>query len=181
MKSAIHFIFMLLILAAASCNLQMPKEPTPAVIAGGVDILSVSSPAFKNGDMIPSEYTCDGGGVNPEISVSQVPNGTQSLVLIIEDPDATAGTWIHWLMWNIPATLPVERADAPGVQGTNSWGRSAYGGPCPPSGIHRYFFRVYALDINLSLQKGSTKTEVLSAMKGHILANGELIGTYLRK
>jgi Raf kinase inhibitor-like YbhB/YbcL family protein len=146
----------------------------------------VRSPAFKHEETIPSKYTCDGENMSPPIAIDNVPDNTSSIVLIMDDPDATNGeTWDHWVVFNIPENLTrIGEGEEPkeGVPGNNSWGNTGYGGPCPPeeSGPHRYFFKVYALDSSLRLQKGATKKEILDAMQGHIVAKGELMGKYAR-
>jgi hypothetical protein len=142
--------------------------------------LSITSPAFENRKLIPKKYTADGEDVNPPINIEGIPDGTKSLVLIVDDPDAPMGTWIHWVMWNIPVRNRIDENSAPGVQGRNSWNRNSYGGPDPPSGTHRYFFKIYAIDTTLSLERTATKNEVEKAMEKHILAKGELVGLYHR-
>ena len=145
----------------------------------------LTSVAFAAGEPIPAKYTCDGANVSPPLAWSDAPPGTQSLALIMDDPDAPAGTWDHWLLFNIPANvrnLP-EQAGAPAgsVDGKNGWGRTGYGGPCPPRGTHRYFFKLYALAAKLDLPAGANKSQLLRAMKTHILAQAELMGTYARQ
>lgn len=142
--------------------------------------LTITSPAFKPGGKIPSRFTCDGADENPALDIAAIPAGAKSLALIVEDPDAPAGTWLHWLVWNIPVTRHIEESDVPGDQGRNDFGRNDYGGPCPPSGTHRYIFKVYALDVVLDLPEGSPRMEVETAMVDHILAYGELTGLYKR-
>ncbi len=150
--------------------------------------LEVVSPAFAAGGMIPRKHTCDGEDVSPEISWSGAPAGTRSFALICDDPDAPAGTWVHWVVFNLPAAvsrLPEALPAAPslpngGRQGKNDFRRIGYGGPCPPSGTHRYVFKVYALDRLLDLEPGATKAQVEAAMKGHVLAEGSLMGRYRR-
>ena len=143
--------------------------------------LTVKSPAFESNKLIPAKYTCDGEEVNPPLTIEGAPEGTKSLVLVIDDPDAAAGTWNHWLVWNIPpATRKIEEDTVPGIQGVNTSGKRAYGGPCPPSGTHRYFFKVYALDAKLNSNPNSRKDDVEKAMEGHVLAKGELLGLYRR-
>jgi Raf kinase inhibitor-like YbhB/YbcL family protein len=152
--------------------------------ARDMDTLKLSSPAFKHNESIPSKYTCDGADVNPPLVIENVPPGTKSLALIVDDPDAPAGTWVHWVLWNIvPATKEIRENAVPSgaLQGINDFRKSDYGGPCPPSGTHRYFFKLYALDMMLSLGPKTKKTELEHAMKGHIVAHGELIGLYKRK
>ncbi len=151
--------------------------------------LALSSPAFAHGQSIPRKYTCDGEDVSPPLSWSGAPPGTKSFALIADDPDAPAGTWVHWVLYDIPSQntgLPehvhaeAKLADS-GVRGSNSWQRLGYGGPCPPGGTHRYFFKLYALDAVLSLPAGSGKTQLLFAMEGHVLAQTDLMGTYQRR
>jgi Raf kinase inhibitor-like YbhB/YbcL family protein len=142
--------------------------------------LSVSSPAFENNKLIPSKYTCDGDNVNPPLTIEGVPDGTKSLVLIVDDPDATIGTFDHWVVWNIPPTNKIEENTVLGTEGVNDYRKHSYDGPCPPWGTHRYFFKVYALDTKLDLSPNSRKKDVEKAMQGHVLAKGELIGLYRR-
>jgi len=151
--------------------------------------LTLSSPAFVQGAAIPVQYTCDGADQSPPLAWTGAPDDVQSFALIMDDPDAPAGTWEHWLIFNIPASttdLPAAVATTPtladgSIQGTNSWRRVGYGGPCPPSGQHRYFFKFYALDAMLSLRSSATKADLLQAMEGHILAQSELMGVYRRR
>jgi len=133
--------------------------------------------------MIPPEFTCDGSDVSPPLEISDAPASTKSLALIVDDPDAPVGTWDHWIVFNIPpSTRQIGKGTEPqGTPGKNSWGRTGYGGPCPPSGTHRYFFKSYALDGNLNLQPGSTKKQIEAAMQGHIIAKAELVGLYKRR
>jgi Raf kinase inhibitor-like YbhB/YbcL family protein len=141
----------------------------------------VKSPAFENNRPIPVKYTCDGADVNPPLTIEGVPEETKTLVLIVDDPDAPMGTFDHWVVWNIPPTTRIiEENTAPGKEGISSYGKHSYGGPCPPSGTHRYFFKVYALDTQLDLKLSSTKRDVEKAMKEHVLAEGELVGVYSR-
>ncbi len=148
--------------------------------------LTLTSSAFNAGTAIPARYTCDDADVTPPLTIAGVPPGAKSLALIMDDPDAPAGTWDHWLLYNLPpdtAGLAEDlRALPQGARlGKNSWGRTAWGGPCPPRGSHRYFFRLYALDQNLSLPEGATKRQILAAIDGHVLAQAELMGTYTRR
>jgi Raf kinase inhibitor-like YbhB/YbcL family protein len=143
--------------------------------------LSVKSPVFENNKFIPVKYSCDGEDVNPPLTIEGVPEEAKSLVLIVDDPDAPAGTWNHWLVWNIPPTArKIEENTVPGTQGITTSRRHAYGGPCPPSGTHRYFFKIYALDTKLDLNADSQKRDVEKAMENHVLAKGELLGLYRR-
>lgn len=146
--------------------------------------MKISSPVFENNECIPSKYTCDGGNISPPLMFSDVPGNAQSLVLIMDDPDAPRGTWIHWTIWNIdPKTTGIKENSVPGeaVEGITSFGRAGYGGPCPPTGTHRYFFKLYALDAKLDLAPDLDKSALEKAMQNHILAQAELIGLYTRK
>lgn len=141
----------------------------------------ITSPVFKNNEMIPRKYTCDGADVNPTLNIRGIPRKAESLVLIVDDPDAPMGTWDHWIVWNIPPEERIEENSVPGIEGLNDFRKHSYGGPCPPSGTHRYFFRVYALDAMLDLKPNSRKRDVERAMRGHILAQAEIIGLYRRR
>ncbi|HOJ13319.1 MAG TPA: YbhB/YbcL family Raf kinase inhibitor-like protein [Deltaproteobacteria bacterium] len=149
----------------------------------------LTSPAFTAGTEIPSVYTCQGRDISPPLSWSGAPAGTKSLVLVCEDPDAPLGTWVHWVYYDIPPSLSrlpegipkTARPPQGGTQGKSSFGDLGYGGPCPPWGTHRYFFRLYALDTVLGIPEGAKKKQVLEAMKGHVLATAELMGTYKKK
>ncbi len=150
--------------------------------------MTITSTAFQPNGTIPSKYTCDGENINPPITFSKVPKEAKSLVLIIDDPDAVpAGrqtpskTFTHWVVYNIPpSTLQILEGEIPpnSMQGMTDFGKTRYGGPCPPSGVHRYFFKLFALDSNLELKVGASKEEVLKAMKNHLLESTELIGLY---
>ncbi len=150
--------------------------------------IKVTSSVFPEGGMIPQQYTCDGANLSPPLSLSGLPAGTASLALLVEDPDAPRGTFTHWVAFNLPPVLHEvpERAGAErliqggGLQGKNDFGKPGYGGPCPPSGTHRYYFKVYALDTVLNLDAGASKDQLLHAMKGHVLAEGQLMGRYHR-
>lgn len=144
--------------------------------------MKLLSSAFEDGEAIPSEYTCDGSDISPPLSVSSIPENTKSLALIVDDPDAPTGTWVHWLVWNIPAnkTSFSKGENITFPQGKNDFGDLNYGGPCPPSETHRYFFKLYALDTTLKIIKGATKEQLESAMSGHTIEEAQLIGTYSR-
>ncbi len=147
--------------------------------------IEVSSSAFEEGSAIPARYTCDGQDISPDLAWKNIPEGTQSLALIMDDPDAPGGTWVHWVVVDMPADLtglPEDVGVKPGggIDGNNSWRRTGYGGPCPPRGTHRYFFKLYALDSFLELDPGVTRYQVEKAMEGHILGMGQLMGTYRR-
>lgn len=150
--------------------------------------MKLSSSAFREGEMIPQVYTCDGRDASPPLAWSDVPAGAKSLVLICDDPDAPVGTWVHWVLFDLPPDLnglpegvtASELAKQGSRQGMNSWKRASYGGPCPPSGTHRYFFKLYALDARLALGDSATAKDVQAAIKGHILAEAQLMGRYRR-
>lgn len=154
--------------------------------------LTLSSTAFEDGAAIPAKYTCDGPDVSPALTWSGAPPNTKTFALIADDPDAPGGTWVHWVLYNLPgntAALPeaLSKMDTPveipgALQGKNDFNRNGYGGPCPPAGkAHRYLFKVYALDAPLSLNAGARKADVEHAMQGHILGTAQLMGTYARK
>lgn len=140
--------------------------------------LIVSSPEFIENGLIPVKYTCKGAGHNPVLVIDQVPEGTEYLVLIMEDPDAAKGTFTHWVLFDIQATNSIEENSGQGVSGVNSRGKMGYTPPCPPSGIHRYFFHLFALDRGLNLRPGSDRSAVEEAMRPHVLASGSLMGRY---
>ncbi len=151
--------------------------------------MQVSTKSFSAGGEIPKRYTCDGADVSPQLSWSDPPQGSQSLALIADDPDAPRGTWTHWVVYDLPARTKelaedvrkVDQMPGGGSQGRNDFGKVGYGGPCPPPGKpHRYFFRVFALDKPLGLKPGASRKEVESAMQGHVLEQGEVMGRYGR-
>jgi len=144
-------------------------------------ILTLSSPAFQNNQPIPQKYTCDGEDISPPLTIENVPEGTQSLVLIMDDPDAPSGTWVHWIVFNIdPETTSIAEDSVPrdALQSSNSWRLTGYGGPCPPSGTHRYMFKLYALDFKIRVTKGNQVIDVEQEIQGHIIEQTTLIGTY---
>lgn len=143
--------------------------------------MKLSSPAFEHNDYMPKKYTCQGENISPPLVVEDIPEDTKTLALIVDDPDAPAKTWIHWVVYNIKPLAEVEDNTVPGTQGKNDSNPRNYGGPCPPSGTHRYFFKLYALDTELDLAEGATKEELLEAMEGHIIEKAELIGLYEKK
>jgi len=152
--------------------------------------IQLTSTAFAEGKPIPSKYTCDGADVSPPLKWSNVPEGTKSIALVSDDPDAPVGTWVHWVIYNIPPDVTELAEGVPksevltngAKQGMTDFKRIGYGGPCPrPGGPHRYFFKLYALDAELDLKPGATKQQLLRAMEGHILAEGQLMGTYQRR
>jgi Raf kinase inhibitor-like YbhB/YbcL family protein len=162
-------------------------DESGAQVKGGNN-MQMKSSAFKSGARIPAKHTCDGVDVSPPLEWGKLPAGTKYLALICDDPDAPMGTWVHWVLYDVPASagglpekLPPLKELADGTkQGMNDFRAIGYGGPCPPSGEHRYFFRLYALDGPTGLKPGATKAQLLAAMKGHILAEAELMGKYRR-
>lgn len=194
MKRMTFLLLTAVLLSACAPSATATSEQTvddPLAMEDAVSI-EITSSAFGQGQPIPSKHACTGDpasslkDVSPELSWGKPPAGTQSFALIMDDPDAPGGTWVHWVLFNIPAaarglpeSVPVNVTLASGgVSGKNSWGRLGYGGPCPPSGTHRYFFKLYALDEMLGISEGASKGELEKAMVGHILAQGELMGTY---
>ena len=175
----------------SGCGPSLSPKPTPAVESPAAPEITfeLTSTAFAHEEPIPPKYTCDGQDISPPLQWSDPPQGTQSLALICDDPDAPVGTWVHWVLYNLPAearslpeAVPSEAELPDGSRhGQNSWRRLDYGGPCPPSGTHRYFFKLYALDTMLDLEAGEGKKQVLQAMEGHILAQAELMGVYSRQ
>jgi Raf kinase inhibitor-like YbhB/YbcL family protein len=156
---------------------------------GGAMVFQVTSVAFSAGDMIPKKFTCDGPDVSPQLAWNDPPVGTESFALIVDDPDAPVGTWVHWVLYDLPAparqlaegVAKQEQLPSGARQGRNDFGKIGYGGPCPPPGKgHRYFFKLYALDAKLNLKAGATKADVERALKGHILGQAELMGRYGR-
>jgi len=196
-------IFLLILLVGGilifeSSSDRQTKEEVTINVDDKIGIMKLTSSEFSHNQAIPSKYTCDGENVNPPLAISGVPENTKSLALIMDDPDAPAGTWVHWTVWNINPEIsgigenetpssasPFDEASRldPGFasQGQTSFGKQGYGGPCPPSGTHRYFFKLYALDATLSLSQSAIKEDIEKAMEGHILDKSELIGLYSRK
>ena len=170
--------------AAPLPSQESTEQPAEEVVMD----FEISSGAFAQGDSIPTRYSCDGENSSPALAWSNAPDATESFALIFDDPDAPVGTWIHWVVFDIPASTsslveaiePEDTLADGSVHGSNSWDQLGYGGPCPPGGTHRYFFKLYALDTDLGLGVGATKEQVLEAMDGHVLAEAELMGTYTR-
>lgn len=154
-----------------------------------VATIKISSPAFDDGGMIPQQYACDGDNISPPLNWEAVPDGTQSIALIVDDPDAPNGTFVHWVLYDLPPDVQGLPENLPhdkefpigGIQGINSTDQLGYMGPCPPSGTHRYFFKLYALDEKLNLPAGETKSRLLDAMEGHVLGQGQTMGRYQRQ
>ena len=155
----------------------------------GGEKMQITSSAFTESNVIPAKYTCDGQDISPPLEWKNIPTGTKSFALISDDPDAPVGTWVHWVIYNIPPdttifdeNIPREKEFKNGMrQGSNDWPKIGYGGPCPPSGTHRYYFKLYALDTMLGLIPGAAKAQLIQAMKGHILAEAQLMGKYSRR
>lgn len=154
--------------------------PQPVLLSKDIKALEITSDAFENQTSVPVKYTCDGENINPPLSIKNIPNEAKSLVVIIDDPDAPIRAWVHWIMWNIPVSRKIKENSAPGIEGWNDFRNQNYGGPCPISGTHKYFFKVYALNELLDLNPAATKTELEKAMNPYIIAFGELVGLYKR-
>ncbi len=149
-----------------------------------MDTLKITSQAFQNNGHITGKYTCDGEDINPPLLIENCPQATKSIAMIVDDPDAPVGIWVHWVIWNIaPDVKEIKENTIPqgAIEGMNDFGKHSYGGPCPPSGTHRYFFKVYALDNMFGISPNSNKADLENAMKGHILAQGQIIGLYKRR
>jgi hypothetical protein len=140
--------------------------------------MQLMSTEFANNEFIPKKFTCEGEDINPALIIKNIPADTKGLALIVDDPDAPMGIWVHWVVYNIPIISRIDEGSTPGEQGINDFGRQDYGGPCPPSGTHRYFFKIYCLDAELNLKAGLSKRELEKAMQGHILQKAELVGLY---
>ena len=143
--------------------------------------MQLTSPEFDNNKLIPPRFTCEGEDINPPLVMGNISQGAKTLALILDDPDAPMGTFVHWVAYDIPVVSRIDEDSAPGVQGVNDFGKIGYGGPCPPSGTHRYFFKLYALGTHLGLKKGINKETLEKAMQGHIVEKAELIGLYRKK
>jgi Raf kinase inhibitor-like YbhB/YbcL family protein len=167
--------FRVLFLAAALVVFSVGKTK-------GGDLMKISSPEFKHNESIPKKYTCQGQDINPPLTIEGMPQGAKSLALIVDDPDAFMKPWVHWVVFDIaPTTTEISEDSIPGKQGINDFRRKDYGGPCPPSGTHRYFFKIYALDTVLGLIDTTNKKDLEKSMQGHILDQAELIGLYQKK
>jgi Raf kinase inhibitor-like YbhB/YbcL family protein len=174
MKTHLPILMLALSLIASTARAKIPKEAT----------MNLTSPDFGEGGNIPERFTCDGKDISPTLKIDGIPKGAKSLVLIVDDPDAPGGNFTHWLIWNIVPDLTeivANKLPAHALQGVNDFGKSKYSGPCPPAGVHRYYFRFYALDTMLTLPQGSKRKVVNSAIKGHTIAEATLMGRYARK
>lgn len=183
-----HFCFVLTIcFVAGGFEAVQAKDQINVKIKGG-ETMEIKSTSFNHEDMIPAKYTCDGQNISPPLAWSGAPEKTKSYALICDDPDAPVGLWVHWVIFDIPATvnsLPEkvsrqEEIAGLGRNGKNTSGHWGYDGPCPPGGTHRYYFKLYALDTMLNMEAGLTKDDLLKAIKGHILAEAQLMGRYKR-
>jgi len=143
--------------------------------------MKLKSPEFEHNQSIPSRFTCEGEDINPALIIEDIPKEARSLTLIVDDPDAPMGTWVHWVVFDMPVISKIEENSVPAKQGVNNAGGRNYHGPCPPSGTHRYFFKIYALDTVLNLKEGISKGQLENAMQEHILDKAELVGLYKRK
>jgi Raf kinase inhibitor-like YbhB/YbcL family protein len=179
----IFLIFVLVLLIGVIVIFFFQRSPELFSNLTPQENMKISSPVFGPNQLIPKKYTCDGENINPPLKIEDTPKEAKSLVLIVDDPDAPVGTWDHWLVWNIdPKTEEINENSVPekAVLGTNDFGKLPYGGPCPPSGSHRYFFKIYALDTILELPQGVKKEALVKAMENRILDQSELIGRYSR-
>lgn len=181
--SYIVILVIFIVFIGISCSQKDTQISTQnPLIQNNLNPMKITSQAFQNNTEIPARYTCQGENISPPLEISDVPTNTKSLALIVDDPDAPNKSWVHWVIWNIsPSTTTIpENAHFENI-GLNDFGQNNYGGPCPPSGIHRYFFKIYALDTQLIVTSNTNKPDLLSAMTNHILAQSELIGTYIKK
>ena len=190
-KLLITIAALLLFILACSCASQphsvSNQSNTTASSQDQKTAIKVTSTAFKEGEAIPRQYTCDGVNISPSLEWTPTP-GAKTVAIVCDDPDAPAGTWTHWLVYNLPgATMGLienmpaqEKVGGSGMQGTNDFVKIGYGGPCPPRGTHRYFFKLYALDTELPLKPGATKDQLMKAMEGHVMAQGQLMGRYAK-
>lgn len=177
-KYAISIILALLLIIGCSKD----EKNSTTTLSEVNNIMKIKSISFSEGGMIPSKYTADGDNVNPPLSINGTPSEAKSLALIVDDPDAPIGTWTHWIVFDIdPNTILIEEDSIPGTQGMNDFKKNDYGGPSPPTGTHRYRFKLYALDVKTGLSAGARLAEVERAMNGHIIAESVLIGNYKRK
>ena len=176
------FLITLISLLLAGCTAGSVVDTFQSTTTNNLkNMMTITSPAFKNGDPLSQDYTCDGAGTNPPLIFSNVPYGAKSLALIADDPDAPRGTFTHWVVFNIDPKvreIPTEGTPRTALIGKNDFGGNEYGAPCPPSGTHRYFFRLYALDSDLNLSAGASRAKVEAALKAHIIEQAEIFSTY---
>ena len=181
-------LMMLFVVACAKQPAATTSNPSDTQTPPATTNMKLASSAFTEGQAIPHQYTCNGINISPPLEWTGIPKSAKTLAIIADDPDAPAGTWVHWVIYNLPADTmgmienlpPTEEIKGGGLQGKNDFEKIGYGGPCPPSGTHRYFFKLYSIDTELPLKAGATKAEVEKAMAGHVVAQGQLMGTYRR-
>jgi Raf kinase inhibitor-like YbhB/YbcL family protein len=187
MKLRVASIALMMMFAAACAKQPAATTPnSPGTQTTQATTMKLASSAFTEGQAIPRQYTCDGINISPPLEWTGIPKSAKTLAIVADDPDAPAGTWAHWVIYNLPAdtmgmieNVPaMEEIKGGGLQGKNDFEKIGYGGPCPPSGTHRYFFKIYALDSELPLKAGATKADVEKAMSGHVLAQAQLMGTF---
>jgi Raf kinase inhibitor-like YbhB/YbcL family protein len=185
-KFGLLLIASLLLLSCRNETSSNNVQPSNQAVGGKKMEIKVTSKAFQEGGMIPPQYTCSGANISPPLTWESIPESTKSLALIVDDPDAPGKTWVHWVAFNLPVSVKGLSENVPaqesinggGKQGTNDFKKVGYGGPCPPSGTHRYYFKLYALDTELTLDSSATKDQLLKAMEGHLLGEGQLMGRY---
>ena len=170
----IAFVFFVIVIIEYKMILQ------PISLSKELKTLEITSEAFNDRTYIPIKYTCDGENVNPPLTIHNIPLETKSLVLIVDDPDALSGVCVHWIVWNIPPSGKIKEKTVPGIEGINDFKKHNYSGPCPPSGTHRYFFKVYALNDLIELEQPVNSADLDKLMNPHIIGFGELIGLYKR-
>ncbi len=188
MKVLIFILTFLFFCGCTKQNTDIKNQEKQPIEERSQKNMKITSQSFKEGELMPEKYTCDGANISPQLTFSDIPANTKSLAIISDDPDAPAGDWVHWVIYNIPPTInelkenfPRDKELKDGTkQGKNDFGKIGYDGPCPPGGIHRYYFKLYALDIVLEKDYGLTKKELLKAMEGHIIAETSLMGKYKR-
>lgn len=175
MKNKIIMLISVLAAAGLCCEESIAQKDKEAGMT-----MKITSPSFENNGNMPVKFTCDGSDINPSLKIENLPEGTKSLALIVDDPDAPMKTWVHWVVYDIPPCGHIDEDSVPGKQGINDSGARGYHGPCPPSGTHRYYFKVYALNKILGLGEGISKGDLEKAMRGSILSSAELVGLYNR-
>jgi Raf kinase inhibitor-like YbhB/YbcL family protein len=182
-------VVLIMVLMLLFCSCKDTEYADSGAVGDKKMEIKITSSVFEEDGLIPPKYTCDGADISPPLQWDAVPEGTNSIALISDDPDAPMGTWVHWVIFGLPAdtrelaeNIPPDEILPNGArQGLSDFGRIGYGGPCPPSGTHRYFFKIYALDTEIDLPAGANKRQLLKAVEGHILGQGQLIGKYKRQ
>ncbi|MHC4159058.1 MAG: YbhB/YbcL family Raf kinase inhibitor-like protein [Planctomycetota bacterium] len=184
-----NIVIQVMVTVLLFCSCEESGQADSGAVGDKKMEIKVTSSAFAEGSLIPPKYTCDGADISPPLQWDSAPEAARSIALISDDPDAPMGTWIHWVLFNLPPDTkelaenipPDETLPNGAKQGTSDFGRIGYGGPCPPGGTHRYFFKIYALDTVIDLPAGAGKAQLIKAMEGHILGQGQLIGKYKRQ